>query len=388
MSREIKTDYDEVLLLPPAVEDWVGPNHSARYVREFVRQLDLPGLGFAKHESQTGRPPLGDEMLLCAWLYGHLTKQRSTRGLERACRCDMGAIWLTGNNQPDHSTLWEFFKENRPAFKKVFKQSALVACRLGLVDMNFLAIDGTKLRASANNSDAVAKKDLEAALEALDQEIESYMSAVTSAGNQSGGGLPDDLANTAALRQAIREDLAALEDLGVSRLSVVDPDSRTMKTAEGPKFAYNAQVVVDGSNGIVVSCAVTQDANDSSQLNAMLDEVEGTLQVRPALTGADSGYFNAPELAKAACLGRELRISMKGREPRQDQSFHAWLFKMSSERQMLTCPIGGELTLRGRSRTHGGANLVDRYRCIDHQLCPFASICSSDPRGRVVEAGE
>jgi transposase len=388
MIREISVDFDEVLLLPPAIEDWVGPDHIARFVREFVSQVDLAALGFEVHDKETGRPGYSCALLLRAWLYGFLTRQRSTRKLERACKNDMGAIWLTGNEQPDHSTLWNFFRDNKKRFQKIFKQSALIACRRGFVDMNFLAMDGTKVRACANNSDAVDKKDLEGALEALDQEIEHYTQSVLEAGDQSCDKLPQELADTASLRKAISEDLAVLEDMGVSRASTVDPESRTMKTAEGNKFSYNAQAAVDSSSGIVVGCDVAQDANDSSQLNAMLDQVEETLQVRPDLTAVDSGYFSAAEITRAHEQGRELYISMRGRAPKEEQPLHAWHFRMDAERNLLTCPIGGELTFRGRSVTHGGDDIVDRYRCVDHALCPFAQICSSDTRGRTVEVGD
>src|SRR5258708_36474152 len=108
MSREITVNFDEVVLLPHVFEEWVGPEHIARFVREFVLQLDLEALGFKAHDKKTGRFGYCSALLLRAWIYGFLTRQRSTRKLERACSNDMGAIWLTGNEQPDHSTLWNF----------------------------------------------------------------------------------------------------------------------------------------------------------------------------------------------------------------------------------------------------------------------------------------
>src|SRR5580693_8896781 len=179
MVRQLSADFDTQLLLPPCVEDWLGPRHIARFVREFVRELDLALLGFTVRAPQlTGRPGYTAELLLSAWIYGYLTRQRSTRNLERACQCDMGAIWLTGNHQPDHTTLHTFFRDNHKGFKKLLKQSALLACRMGLVDMNFVAIDGTKLKASASKDDVVMAKDLSIALAVLDAEIESYMAQV------------------------------------------------------------------------------------------------------------------------------------------------------------------------------------------------------------------
>ena len=42
----IEADYEQIHLLPATLEDWVGPGHPARFIREFVKELDLKELGF------------------------------------------------------------------------------------------------------------------------------------------------------------------------------------------------------------------------------------------------------------------------------------------------------------------------------------------------------
>ncbi len=56
MSREIRADYEQTLMFPPSVEDWVGEDHPARFLRDFVDSLDLPALGFQIRQSETGLP--------------------------------------------------------------------------------------------------------------------------------------------------------------------------------------------------------------------------------------------------------------------------------------------------------------------------------------------
>ena len=78
-------DYGQRFLFPPALEDWVPADHPARFIREFVEQLDLPALGFAAPTAVEGRPPYAPSLLLKIWLYGYFHRIRSTRKLEAAC---------------------------------------------------------------------------------------------------------------------------------------------------------------------------------------------------------------------------------------------------------------------------------------------------------------
>ena len=56
MGREIRADYEQTLMFPPSVEDWVGEDHPARFIRDFVDALDLGRMGFMLPDSEVGRP--------------------------------------------------------------------------------------------------------------------------------------------------------------------------------------------------------------------------------------------------------------------------------------------------------------------------------------------
>lgn len=51
MSQEIKPDYDQTFVLPPVLDDWIPSDHPARFIREFVENIDLDALGFKGRKS-------------------------------------------------------------------------------------------------------------------------------------------------------------------------------------------------------------------------------------------------------------------------------------------------------------------------------------------------
>jgi hypothetical protein len=64
MAQPITPDYGQQFLFPPALEDWVSADQPARFLREFVDQLDLPALGFALPAAVEGHPPYAPSLLL------------------------------------------------------------------------------------------------------------------------------------------------------------------------------------------------------------------------------------------------------------------------------------------------------------------------------------
>lgn len=189
MSHEIRANYEQMDLLPQSLEDWVPRDHPARFIREVVDALDLRGLGFQPRESEEGRPPYANDLLLKVWLYGYLTRIRASRQLERACREHLSLVWLTGRHAPDHNTLWRFFRENRKALREVFRASVKVAAEQGLIGMVCQAVDGTKIRAVASSRTVEHRGNLEKALERVEASIEEMEAVIEQAEKEEGGRL-------------------------------------------------------------------------------------------------------------------------------------------------------------------------------------------------------
>ena len=93
-----------------------------------------------------------------------------------------------------------------------------------------------------------------------------------------------------------------------------DPESQIMKTgSEGFQQCYNAQMAVDGEHRIIVAARVGPQASDQGQLVGMLDEINETFGVEPAVVLADAGYCNEPDLLELEDRGIDAHVAL-GRE--------------------------------------------------------------------------
>lgn len=389
MSNEIRADYGQVLMFPPCLEDWIGAEHPARYIREVVDQMDLAGMGFKVRTAEVGRPSYAVDLLLKVWLYGYWEGVRTSRKLEGACRKDVGLLWLTGMHYPDHNSLWRFMNENREAFKEVFLQTVRVAMKSGLVGMVLHALDGTKIQARGSTQKMWARGRLEKMLRKLEVRIEEIMQAAEHQERNDGGEyrLPEELADREKLAATIREKLAELNKVGREHMNPVEREVEVVKTTDGKRLGYNAQVVVDDRKGLIVAENVGTEAHDKFQLVEMIEEVERNVGRVADETVADGGYFSGEQLAKAEEKNYPVLVNLAEVKKAQDNggAYHVSQFTYVGERDCWICPEGKELKYERTQYRSDRRYKVRIYRCQSFRQCPVRWLCSQDQNGRTVK---
>ena len=141
------SDRGEVLLLPEALEDYIGAENPVRFIDAFIGQLDLGKAGFTNAQlNETGRPPYDPGDLLRLYLYGYLNRIRSSRGLEREATRNLEVIWLLCKLRPDFKTIADFRKDNAKGVKAVCREFTLLCRKLELFGGELVAIDSTKIK--------------------------------------------------------------------------------------------------------------------------------------------------------------------------------------------------------------------------------------------------
>jgi transposase len=203
-------DRDQAMLMPPSLLDWVPEDHVVFTILGAVEELDLSAFYGAYRADGHGRPAFEPSMMVSLLLYAYSKGNRSSRGIERACREDVAYMLISAQQAPDHSTIAEFRKRHAQALAELFT-GVLGLCRqAGLVEVGMIAIDGTKIAANASldanrSYEAIAREILEEAAETDRREDELY-------GSARGDELPEQLRTREGRRAALRAAKRKLDE--------------------------------------------------------------------------------------------------------------------------------------------------------------------------------
>src|SRR3984957_19342257 len=404
-NRTFKTgeSRDQASLLPPRIEDYVGPDNPVRAIESFVGVLDLAKLGF-RHADRgaeaMGQPAYDPADLLKLYLYGYINQVRSSRRLEReACR-NLELIWLLKNLRPGYRTIANFRKENWEALKATNRGFVLLVRELGLVGGAVVAIDGSFFHGDASKASIFTRKRLADQIAKLDLEIEAYGRSVedndTAEANEprqdradgpdagGGGDVGDIGAKVSALmakRLRAQADLDRLEASGETQLSLTDPDGRLLVKGGQGVAGYNVQAVVDDKHKLIIASEVVNDSSDVGQLHAMAKAAKEVLDAETLLVLADEGYYSSTELK--ACEDDGIKAYVPPSEGNwlleKAGRFGLKNFSYDSAADAYTCPAGQSLRpMQGRwTNTSGRVEIRYASRMSICRACPSRTKCLS-----------
>ena len=389
-------DRSQVQLLPPCLDDYVAPNAPARFIDAYVEGLDFAALGFTHAQPKaTGRPPYHPADLLKLYLYGYLQRVRSSRRLEAEAARNLEVKWLLRGLTPDFKTLADFRKDNRAAFKPLFKNFNLLCRRLDLFGAELVAIDGSKFKAVNNSRRHYTQDQLRELLQKVEARIDDYLSELDRQ-DQEAEGVP-----AAPSRQALQEKITQLQERkgrydellgeltasGQNEVSLTDPDSRKMKGAHGEHFiGYNVQAAVDAKHDLIVAEDVVQAANDRGQLSALAVAAKEELHVETLQAVADKGYHEADQLEACEQAAIETFVPDQGKTSGQSKDgrevFPKERFTYDAATDAYQCPAGQTLPRAAENQSRGKDRLLYYHRaaCRD---CPLKNQCTTS-RYRVI----
>lgn len=168
-------DPSQSFLMPPSLDDWLPQDHTARFVAETVDELLDLSVIYDSYVEACGAPPYDPSMMLKLLLYAYSTGVTSSREMERRCHLDVAFRWLSANSVPDYRSISRFRRRHLVAVDALFLQVLVLCSEAGLVKLGRVALDGTKLRASASRHKAMSYSHLGPKIEQLEAEVASIL---------------------------------------------------------------------------------------------------------------------------------------------------------------------------------------------------------------------
>ncbi len=146
-ARLVNVDRKTPMLLPPDLRDWVQDDDLVHFVIDAIAELDLSGSRI--NQRGTGDEQYPPSMMLALLIYCYATGIFSSRQIERATYQNVSVRYLAANTHPDHDTVARFRRENSSLIRSTFVQLLHLAKTSGLLRLGTVALDGTKMGASA-----------------------------------------------------------------------------------------------------------------------------------------------------------------------------------------------------------------------------------------------
>jgi transposase len=400
---------DQMVMRSIDVEELIGRGHPARAIWEFVGQLDLRGFWeqVKAVEGSQGRPAYDPRLLVSLWIYAYSEGEGSAREIERRCTYDPAYQWLTGLKVVNHHTLSDFRVGHEEAVRKLLAQIIGVLTHEGLIGLERVTQDGTKIQASTSSRSFHSQKTIEQHLETARKHLEEVDA-------QSESEVKAGVA--AAKKRAAREQKERLESAleeftklnrkpsqtgpdeldtpdkarkkkDEPRRSEVEPEARKMKQSDGG-FApsYNVQLSVDQSYGIIVGVHTTQSPADCNELKPGLEEVKKNTGELPDQLLVDGGYvtgenIHAMQEMEIDFIGpiteKVTRLKLHGIDPEFSQD----AFEYNEARNCYQCPEGKTLTYKGKEQQGNTWRLRYRASAVDCHGCPLKQRCCPNSVG-------
>jgi transposase len=432
-TKVVFKDYspNQILLLPPSLEDMIDPSHPVRVVNQVIDSLDIDLL--IKKYKGGGCSSYHPRLLLKLLVYGYLTNQYSSRKIEQAAKQNIHFMWLSGMSYPDHNTINRFRCDRlNGVLKKVFSQVVLLLVDNGVITLKEAYLDGTKIEANANRYTFVWGRSITKSKERIKKQLdELWAYAESVAKEELENNEPEyfEKIDQDSIKQTISIINNALKDKPVSRkvkqkldyarknwpdnlkkyeqqektlgsrnsYSKTDPDATFMRMKEDHmlngqlKPGYNWQISTE--NQYILGYTIHQTTNDTTALQPHLESLKENLGKMPDTLVADAGYGseeNYEYLEK-----NDVEAFVKYQYFHKEQSnkwktdpYRAENLPYNEKDDSFICPAGHKMRFIGEKVkiTDNGFRQIKRlYQAKNCKRCPMREACNKSKWNRRIE---
>jgi transposase len=389
------------------IEELIPLDHKARAIWEVVGSQDLSRFHEPLRTIQgcAGRPAWDPHLLVSVWIYAYSEGISSAREIERLMEWERGLQWLGGLEKVNCHTLSDFRVEHKEALDELFAGLLVALEKAGLVSLEQVMHDGTKIRAQAGSDSLRREKTTRQRLAEVRQALKAMGDprAEPPMKDRKQGARERAVRERAERLEAALKELEALqaekkteEEKAAVRVSLSEPEARLMKHGDNAIApSYNAQITTEATNKIIVGAHLSQCSSDAQSLLPALEEVDANLAGKPGQVVVDGGFTNRENIIQCAAQQIDLVGSLPDSKERSaaamkalgiDPRFAPSEFRLLEEGKRLECPAGRPLQRLRQNRKRG--DLYQQYQAIgaDCVVCQHQRQCcpQKPERGRIV----
>lgn len=314
------------------LEALLDSDHQARLVWDFCSGLDLAPL-YDRIRSRVGgpgHPAIDPRICIALWLYATLEGVGSARALAWLCSHHHAFRWLAGSVSVNYHTLADFRVADPDFLDGLLTHSVAVLRDQDLVDLNRVAIDGMRVRASAGAASFRRKQTLEEHLDEareqvarLNEEMDDDPSAPSrrhAAARERAAREREERVEAALKRLPELEAKKKADAKDKTRASETDPEATVMKMADGGfRPAFNVQYAAATDGQVIVGVSVLTTGSDMGEITPMLQQIEERFGTTPEETLADGGYAKHADIEQAEEAGTTVYVPVpKPKDPTRD----------------------------------------------------------------------
>jgi transposase len=432
-SKVVFKDYspNQILLLPPSLEEMIDPNHPVRVVNQVIDSLDIDLL--IKKYKGGGCSSYHPRLLLKLLVYGYLSNQYSSRKIEQAAKQNIHFMWLSAMSYPDHNTINRFRSDRlKGVLKEVFSQVVLLLVDSGVITLKEAYLDGTKIEANANRYTFVWGRSIIKSKERIKKQLEelwSYAESVAREELENNEPVDFDKIHQKSVLRTIESIDKALKGKKVDKkvkqkinyarknwpenlrkyeqqektmgsrnsYSKTDPDATFMRMKEDHmlngqlKPGYNWQISTE--NQYILGYTIHQTANDTTTLKSHMECLKESLGKMPDTLVADAGYGSEENYEYLENNDVEAFVKYQYFHKEQSKKWREDPYRTENlpydeNDDRYTCPMGQTMNFIGEKVriSDNGFKQVNRlYQSQDCKGCPVRAACNKSKGNRKIE---
>jgi transposase len=420
------------MLLPPSLDELIGPDHPVRIVNQVLDKIDIDPL--LKKYRGGGASSFHPRMLLKVLVYAYINNSYSSRKIEAALQENIHYMWLSGMSTPDHNTINRFRSDRlKEVLRQVFTQVVMLLAEEGLLNIKELYTDGTKIEANANRYTFVWGNAIKTSKERIKNQLTELWQY---AGKIAASELPDtdptsfNKIDAEKVEQTIDQINEALKDKPVNKrvkqklsyakknwpvnlnkyeqqekilngrnsYSKTDHDASFMRMKEDHmlngqlKPAYNLQV--SSNNQYIVNYSLHQTTADTTTLQQHTALYKTQYGSHPQIITADAGYGSEENYQYLQLNNIENYVKYNYFDKEQNghadkkHPFKADTLFYNEDKDCYYCPMGQQMknigTVQSKTKT-GFIQNITRYQATNCNGCPLRVSCYKSKGNRVIE---